>query len=85
MKKTNKHKKRVPKIKKDLKDFLLSEEGKISKKNVAKIGTSLAILGLMMDPKAANAQHQNTWVGGPPGGHTSNHTNHGNHGAGGWC
>lgn len=79
-------KRRIPKIKKDIKDFLLSEEGRISKKNVAKIGISLALLSTMIDPKSANAQHQNVWLTpNPPGGHVSNHTNHSNHGAGGWC
>lgn len=88
------HKKRktkFPQIKKDIKDFLLSEEGKVSKKNIAKIGMSLTVLGLLLQPESAQAQHTSNLFAGNPGansGHSSthaNHSNHGNHGDGGWC
>ena len=94
--KNRKSRKKVPQIKKDIKDFLLSEEGKISKKDVAKLGMSLAILGMMLDPNSSQAQHashtshSNTFFTGGQGGHqsdtahTSTHTNHSNHGVGGW-
>jgi hypothetical protein len=96
-KKTNK---KVPLVKRDIKDFLFSEEGNISKKNIAKIGVSLAVLGVMLEPQSAHAQHtshsshSNSFFGGGHSsstGHSSahaNHSNHGNHdahGNGGWC
>lgn len=80
--------KRLPQLKKNIKDFLLSEEGKISKKDIAKVGLSLAAIGLMIVPEAA-AQHTNCLTPGPGGGHTSHsshashasHASHGSHGS----
>lgn len=95
--KNGKIKKKLPKIKKDIKDFLLSEEGKISKKNIAKLGISLAILAMTLQPQSAQAQHSshsshsNTFFSSGRGGHSSAtvhssvHANHGHHGSGGWC
>ncbi len=98
--KKNKQKKtrKLPQLKKDIKDFLTNEEGKISKKNVAKIGVSLAVLAMALDHKSAQAQHSNhsnhnngmndTASGGwhnSGGVHTNSHANHGNHSSGGWC
>jgi len=40
--------KKLPQIKKNIKAFLSSEEGKISQKNVSKMGLGLAVLGLMV-------------------------------------
>jgi hypothetical protein len=90
-------KKKLPQIKKEIKDFLLSEEGKISKKNIAKLGISLVILAMTLQPQIAQGQHtshsshSNTFFSGGRGGHNSNtphsssHANHHNHGSGGWC
>ncbi|MEK6727159.1 MAG: hypothetical protein AABY28_00600 [Candidatus Omnitrophota bacterium] len=87
--------KKVPLIKRDIKDFLFSEEGVISKKNIAKIGISLAVLGVMLEPQNAQAQHashsshSNAFFSADKGGHSSstvhsnahsNHSNHANHG-----
>jgi len=91
----------LPQIKKEIKDFLMDEEGKISKKDIAKLGVSLAILGFMLQPEIALAQHTNTCTGHissfAANGHLStcvhtnthanhsNHGSHGSHGSGGWC
>jgi len=39
---------KLPAIKKNIKAFLTSEEGKISKKSVLELGTSIAVLGFML-------------------------------------
>lgn len=90
-------KKKLPKIKKDLKDFLLSEEGNVSKKSIAKLGLSLAILGMMLEPQTAQAahtshsSHSNRFFTAGQGGHrsatthTNTHANHSSHSRGGWC
>jgi len=52
--------KRLPTLKKNIKDFLLSEEGKITKKDIAKMGLSLTVLSLMF-PSEAPAQHSSTF------------------------
>ena len=50
MAKGNKKKKSmIPKLKKEIDNFLLNEEGKIARKNIAKLGISLAILGLILE------------------------------------
>lgn len=67
----------LPKFKKNIKDFLLSEEGKIAKKDIAKIGMSLAVLSLMF-PSQVAAQHTNTFFSTGQGGHTS-HSSHASH------
>ena len=57
MAKGNKKKKNmIPKLKRDVNNFLLNEEGKISRKNIAKLGISLTILGLMLEPRQSVAQ-----------------------------
>lgn len=58
--KNGKIKKRLPQVKKDISDFLLNEEGKITKKSIAKLGMSLAILAMALEPQGALAQHSNT-------------------------
>ena len=80
----------LPKLKKDIKDFLLSEEGKISKKDIAKIGISLAVLGLVLEPNTPAGAHSavhfsNIVANSARGGHFSSHVNHSNHSSGGWC
>lgn len=39
-------KNKLPKIKKDIKSFLMSEEGKIYKKDIAKVSMKILALGL---------------------------------------
>lgn len=81
----------LPQLKKEIKDFLLSEEGKVCRKDVAKLGISLAILATMLEPQMAHAAHASAYFSEPRGGHSSghsnhsNHSNHGNHSRGGWC
>ena len=96
MKKNNKKREKLPQIKKEIKDFLLSEEGKISKKDIAKLGISLAILGMMLRPQDVHARHtshsshSNLFFAAGGGGHSSStphHSVHANwpHSQGGWC
>ncbi|MFH1691139.1 MAG: hypothetical protein ABIC68_01005 [Candidatus Omnitrophota bacterium] len=61
-KKTSKKKKiqHIPTFKKDIKEFLLSEEGKINKKDIAKMGISLAALSLMFKAEVAEAGHSSS-------------------------
>ena len=79
----NKNKKKVaklPQLKKDIHDFLLNEEGKIAKKDIAKLGISLAILAMMFAPEviaqhsnshSAHTSHTNEFFSGGEGGHDS--------------
>ncbi|MDP1852669.1 MAG: His-Xaa-Ser repeat protein HxsA4 [Candidatus Omnitrophota bacterium] len=85
-----KNESRLPRIKKQIKDFLLREEGKISKKDIAKIGISLAVLSAMFKPDSAQAashashnNHANALVTAGRGGHNSGtpHGSHGSHGS----
>lgn len=72
--------KNLPKIKKELKFFLQSEEGKIVEKDAAKLAISLLVVGEVlsdvMTPMDAHAA--------PRCVHAS-HGSHGSHGRGGWC
>lgn len=83
-----------PKIKKEIKDFLLSEEGKISKEKVAKLGIAASVLAMMFQsdnvsaghsssvPHSSGAQpHQNVFFSERRGGHNSGipHASHPNH------
>jgi hypothetical protein len=75
----------IPNIKKELKKFLVSEEGKIVEKSAVKLGvTLLAVAGIVsgiMKPSDVNADCLH-------GSHSSHgsHGSHGNHGrGGGWC
>ena len=77
-----KNKRQVPAIKKDIKDFLLSEEGKIKKGDILKIGTTLAML-CMLFPDTAVAQHtsgpgphSNAFFSTGHGGHSSSSAAH---------
>jgi hypothetical protein len=61
--KTKNTRKPAKKTKKHLEDFLLSEEGKIKKKDLAKLGVSLATLATMfhdMPEAEAQTSHANT-------------------------
>ncbi len=82
-------KKQLPKIKKDLKNFLSNEEGRIAKKNIKKIGLGLAVLGAataglmkpdssLAAPICSHAVHSVHYQ------HTVHHQ-HSAHGRGGWC
>lgn len=71
---------KLPKIKKDIKDFLLSEEGKITKKDITKIGMGLAVLSLTIPTSALAQGHGNSFFSAGQGGHTS-HDSHGSHGS----
>ena len=51
-----------PKLKKDIADFCLKEEGNIEKKKLAKLGIALAILSIALDP-GANAAMVHTSSG----------------------
>ncbi len=67
------NKKKLPTIKKDIRTFLNSEEGKITKKNALRVGISISFLGFFLG-QIANAAHTSCW---PP----SNHSSHSSCGA----
>ncbi len=82
-----KKRKDLPKVKKEIRDFLLSEEGKITKKDIAKLGLSFATIAMMFGssemPAAAQTHtsspttHTNTFV---DAGHISSvHASHSSH------
>ena len=89
---------KLPKVQKELKDFIADEQGKMTRQDVAKLGVSLAVLGMMMQPKAADAccnftnstnpTHANSiQMQGNAAVHsnvTSEITTHCNHCSGGW-
>ncbi|MDD3087439.1 MAG: hypothetical protein PHP89_02615 [Candidatus Omnitrophica bacterium] len=83
MKKAKKAKVVLPAIKKDIKNFLLSEEGRVSKNNMIKIGMGLAVLGSMMGFSAstASAGHDSGFFNNPDRGGHSSHGAHGSHGS----
>ncbi len=88
-----KPKNKLPKIKKDIKDFLLSEEGKMAKKDIAKIGISLAFLSMVFNPTQAAGHGSGLADDSSSGGHHYSHASHGSHGSHGshcdgnssWC
>jgi len=53
--------KKLPSIKKDIKNFLNSEEGKLTKKSALKLGLTLGIIGLITE-QTVNAQHNSCWT-----------------------
>ncbi|MFY9401859.1 MAG: His-Xaa-Ser repeat protein HxsA4 [Candidatus Omnitrophota bacterium] len=83
MKKIKKIKVSLPGIKKDIKNFLLSEEGKVSKNNMIKIGMGLAVLGSMMglSSSTASADHSSAFFNNPDRGGHASHGSHGSHGS----
>jgi hypothetical protein len=80
---------RLPKIKKDLKNFLSNEEGRITKKNIKNISLTVVALGVaaagLMKPDSSLAapicSHS---VHGVHFQHTV-HQQHSSHSRGGWC
>lgn len=75
------NKKALPKIKKELKTFLMSEEGKIVEKDAIKLGlTLIAAAGILSGVMSAHDVQAGCV-------HTSHgsHGSHGSHSRGGWC
>jgi len=86
----------LPQIRKHLKNYCFNEEGKISKKSIAKIGMTLAFLAGSLDSSQAHhssgthSASQNVFFEQGEGGHSSgvvashashpSHTSHGSHG-----
>jgi hypothetical protein len=89
-----KNKRIFPKIEKELKDFMADDQGKMTRKDVAKLGVSLAVLGMMMQTTSSEAQttHTNTITPGPASNCATHvnvttnvtHSDHSDHGTGGW-
>lgn len=73
-------KKMFPKVRKDIKDFLISEEGRVSEKQIARVALLLIYMSLMASPDQAMAQHSNYMFTSGTGGHVS-HTSHASHGS----
>ena len=84
-----KKKKFLPQIKKDIKHFLFSEEGKATEQSIARIGMGLTMLGIMLNATEAFSAHSSSFVNDPSrsaGRHASHdshaaHTNHSSHGS----
>lgn len=88
-----KRQKLIPDIKKEVRDFCLSEEGRISKKTLTKLGLTFVVLGATVTPAVAcwhghSYSHTNAFNSCTPGYHESYqphvnhsaHTSHGSHG-----
>lgn len=83
-----KKKKFFPQVKKDIKHFLFSEEGKVTEQNIVRIGMGLTMLGIMLNATEAFS-HNSSFVNDPAlsrGKHASHsqhaaHTNHASHGS----
>jgi len=78
----------LPKIKKKVTGFLLSEEGKIPKQSLVALGSflSAAVIGGVIATKEAAADHSNSFDVGYSGNtasathvHHANHSSHGSH------
>lgn len=85
-------KNKIPRIKKDIQDFLIAEEGAISKKSVINTGLALVLLTTLLGSQIQEASgvaslHNSGGVhtssGGSPGETCTHnqHTNHGSHGS----
>lgn len=86
MKKKQKLQKLIPKLKKDITDFCLKEEGHIEKKMLAKLGIALAVMAVSLEQTAfaghvSTALHENQFFTTGRGGHSSGMTGHGSHGS----
>ena len=79
-------KSKLPEIKKDIRVFLSSEEGKINKKSVADLGMMMIVLGMGVagvmksDQAQANCTHASHANHSSHSSHSS-HSNHANHGS----
>ena len=69
---------KIPKIKKNIKAFLNSEDGKITKKSIIKAGIILGTIGSIVDANMASA-HENFSI--TETGHISHGSYHGAHGS----
>ncbi len=85
----------LPAIAKEIGDFFSDEEGRVSKKDVTRLGVSLAVLGMMLkaNESFADTVHTNTYPGHNSAfdamGHNSmaihsNHASHSSHSNGSW-
>ena len=73
----------LPQIKKDIKHFLFSEEGKVTEQNIVRIGMGLTMLGIMLNATEAFSAHSSSFVNDATisrGKHVS-HAAHGSHGS----
>jgi len=61
---------KIPQIRKELSSYLLSEEGRISKQAIVKVGAALTFFGLLASREAAaHHVHQNHLIGSMDRGH----------------
>lgn len=72
-----------PKFKKEIKAFLNSEEGKISKKSIIKAGLVVGAIGGIVNKASAQNTHHSAITDYYPGTHTSHgsHNSHNSHGS----
>lgn len=71
---------KLPQIKKDIKAFLTSEEGKINKKDAAKIALGILSLGIVL-AGAIKADSVSAACSHASHGNHSSHSSHANHAA----
>ena len=77
-------KKKKSGIKKNIRMFLNSEEGKMLDADIVKTGIALGIIGGAMADQASAAIHSNYFTSNAHVSHQS-HGSHGSHSRGGWC
>jgi hypothetical protein len=77
-----KESKNLPLIKKNLKTFLLSEEGKMTKKDIVKMtAVVIAVAGVL----SVSAKPTDSFTQQCNHGSHASHGSHGSHSSGGWC
>ena len=81
MRNKKKKKSNLPSNKKEIQDFLFSEEGKITKKDIAKIGTTLAAISFLMPSEGAAQAHTSALNNPARRGEHVSHSSHGSHGS----
>lgn len=67
--------KKTPGTSKNIKNFLLSEEGKIDTKNIVKMGLSLSIIAMVMSAQDSHAEAEHSSHSSTPYQDTAQHTN----------
>ncbi len=67
--------KKTPGTSKNIKNFLLSEEGKIDTKNIVKMGLSLSVIAMIMSAQDSYAEAEHSSHASTPHNQQPEHTN----------
>ena len=67
--------KKTPRTGKNIKNFLLSEEGRIDTKNIVKMGLSLSVIAMVMSAQDSNAEAEHSSHASTPYSEVAEHTN----------